>query len=62
MGGIFGGSKSVKAPPVAATPPIPTVPEETEEEARKKVRRGRRETFITGELVPEETGKKKVLG
>ena len=61
MGGLFGSPKTVKAPPVPPPPAIPDVGEESEEIARRKRPRGRRETFLTGDLVPE-TGKKKVLG
>jgi len=64
MSGLFGGggrSKPVQPPPVPPPEAIPDVAPETEEQARKKRPRGRRETFLTGDLVPE-TGKKKVLG
>ena len=63
MSGLFGGggSKTVKAPPVPPPPPIPEVGEEVGEQARRKRPRGRRETFITGDLVPD-TEKKKLLG
>lgn len=64
MGGLFSSPKSVKAPPVPKTEPLPEVIEGAEDEARKKARRrkGRKETFITGELVPEPMGKKALLG
>ena len=61
MGGLFGRPKTVKAPPVPPPPPIPDVGAEPEVIARRKRPRGRRETFLTGDLVPE-TSKKKVLG
>jgi len=63
MGGLFSSPKSVKAPPVAKTEPLPEVMEGAEDEAKKRARRrkGRRETFITGELAPEPT-KKTLLG
>ena len=61
MGGLFGRPKTVKAPPVSPPPAIPDVGEEPGVIARRKRPRGRRETFLTGDLVPE-TGKKKVLG
>ena len=61
MGGLFSRPKTVKAPPVPPPPPIPDVGEEPSEFARRRRPRGRRETFLTGDLVPE-TGKKKVLG
>lgn len=62
MGGLLGDKpKVVKAPPVPPPPPIPTVGAEVGEQARKKRPRGRRETFLTGDLIPEFTGKT-VLG
>ncbi len=62
MGGFLDKPKVVKAPPVPPTPPIPTVDEdEVGTQARKRRPRGRRETFLTGNLIPD-TGLKKVLG
>ncbi len=62
MSGLFGGKPStVKPPPVSAPPAIPDVGEEVGDIARKKRPRGRKETFITGELVPD-TGLKQRLG
>lgn len=61
MGGLFGADGGVDIPPVKPTPPVPTVGEEVGEQARKKRPRGRQQTFITGDLVPETT-KKTVLG
>lgn len=61
MGGIFRSPKVVKAPPVPPPPAIPDVGEEPGEIARRKRPRGRRETFLTGDLIPE-TSKKRVLG
>ncbi len=61
MGGLLSKPKTVKAPPVPATPPIPTVGEEVGEQARRKRPRGRQETFLTGDLIPQ-TAKKTVLG
>ncbi len=61
MGGLLSQPKPVKAPPVSPPPPIPEVGPEVGDIARRKAPRGRRETFLTGDLVPE-TGKKKVLG
>ena len=62
MGGLFSKPKTVKPPPVPITPPIPTVDtDEVESQARRKRPRGRRETFLTGDLVPD-TGKKQLLG
>ena len=71
---IFGKQKAPKLPPPTAPvelpePPPPEPPPALAdvtgagEAERKRLRRkrGRRETFITGELTPE-TGKKTVLG
>ncbi len=64
MGSLFGGKpKTVKPPPVAAPVAIPDVGEEVGDIARRKRPRGRRETFLTGDLIPsEEELKKKKLG
>lgn len=61
MGGIFSSPKVVKAPPPPPPPAIPDVGEQVEDIARRRRPRGRRETFLTGALVPETT-KKRVLG
>lgn len=61
MGGLFSKPKTVKAPPVSPPLAVPQVGEEVETQARRKRPRGFRETFLTGDLVPE-TGKKTVLG
>ena len=61
MGPLFSVPKTVKAPTPVPPAAIPDVGEEPEDIARRKRPRGRRETFLTGDLVPE-TGKKKVLG
>ena len=62
MGGLFGGGGSSKPPPVPKVPPIPTVDtDDVESQARRKRPRGRRDTFITGDLIPEPT-KKPMLG
>ncbi len=62
MSGLFGGSpKVVKPTPPKPVPPIPTPSEEASEQAKKKRPRGFRETFLTGDLVPE-TGKRRKLG
>ncbi len=61
MSGILGGGgKAVKAPPVPPPPAIPVVGEEVGDIARRKRPRGRRKTFLTGELVPD-TGLKQRL-
>ncbi len=63
MGGLFDSKpKVVKAPPVPPPPPIPTVGQEAGEQARKKRPRGRRETFLTGNLIPEQGLGKTLLG
>ncbi len=62
MGGLISKPKAIKAPPVPPSPPIPTVGEEVGEQARKKRPRGRRETFLTGDLIPEQGLGKRRLG
>lgn len=57
----FPEPKVVKAPPVPPPPAIPEVGEEVSEIAKRRRPRGRRETFLTGALIPE-TGKKQLLG
>ena len=62
MSGLIGGKpKTVKTPPARAPLAVPQVGEEVETQARRKRPRGFRETFLTGDLVPE-TDKKKVFG
>jgi len=63
MSGALGSKpKEVKPGPVPIIPPIPTVDEEVGDEAKKSRPRGRRETFLTGDLVPTDDKKKKKLG
>lgn len=63
MSGLFPKPKTVKAPEVPPPAPIPEVGEETGDlERKKQFRRGRSQTFITGELEPMTTGKKTLLG
>ena len=61
--------ETIKAPAVAEPEPAPTelaaeTPEDIrQQEARKRRgRRGRRQTVITGEFTPEVAGKKALLG
>ncbi len=62
MGGLFSSPKTVKPPAPTPAPPVPTVDTDTvESQARRTRPRGRRETFLTGDLIPETT-KKTVLG
>ena len=60
----FGGAgKTVKTPPVPPPEAIPEVGEEPQDIARKKRYKGSRsETFLTGNLAPESSGKKTLLG
>lgn len=64
MGGLLGGSKPkpVRTPPVPPPVAIPEAGPEAGEQARKRRPRGRRETFLTGDLIPETTGKSQFLG
>ena len=66
MSGILGGGAREVKPP-APTPPaaIPEVGDEAGDIARKRLPRGRQETFLTGALTHSEEflrGKKKRLG
>ena len=61
MGGLFSKPKALKPPAPAPPLAVPEVGEEVGERARRRQPRGRRATFLTGELVPD-TGKKKELG
>ena len=61
MSGLLSKPKVVKPPPVPPPLPIPQVSEEVGTQARRRRPRGRRETFLTGDLIPE-TEKKRVLG
>lgn len=63
MSGLFGGTPKAPAPPKAKPPvAIPEVGGEVGDIAKKKRPRGRQETFLTGELIPEFTDKKGFLG
>ena len=58
MGSLISSPRSVRAP--TPTPPvaIPDVGPEAGDIARRRLPRGRRETFLTGDLVPEAEGKR----
>lgn len=62
MGGLIGGggAKAVKPPPVSPPVAIPEVGEEVKTQARKRRPRGFRETFLTGDLIPETEKKTKL--
>ncbi len=74
MGGLFSRPKISAPPPQPAVeippPPEPLSPPATTdvtgagdaERRRLRRKRGRKETFITGDLTPEPTGKKAFLG
>lgn len=59
MSGLF--DDTVKPGTPKPAPPVPTPDPTVGEQAKKKRPRGRLETFLTGDLIPE-TGKKSVLG
>ena len=65
MSGLGGGGKPVAAPPV---PPPEAIPDTTSTEEGKDIskkreyKKGRTKTFLTGNLEPETTGKKTLLG
>ena len=60
MSGLLSKPKTIKPPDPAPAPPVPVVDEKVEDIARKTRPRGRRETFLTGELVPETDKKRKL--
>jgi hypothetical protein len=64
MGGLTDKPKVVQPPPVPPAPPPPTT--ETAVQAAEQVKKrgptARQATFLTGDLIPEDTRKKKVLG
>lgn len=62
MSGLTSKPKTVKAPVVPPPEAIPEVGTEAGDEARRKRRRGRGDTFLTGDLEPQTTGKKTLLG
>ena len=64
MGGLFDKPKEITPPPVPDPPPVPVVSDEAEEFAIKEQRKksGFQDTFLTGNLTPKSTGKKKLLG
>lgn len=64
MGGLLASkAKPVQQPPVPPPPPIPDVGPEVKEQAARKRPSSRRETFLTGDLIPiNEKLKKRKLG
>jgi len=63
MGGLFSGSKTTKmAPPKPVPPPPVDTADQAGERSRKKWPGGREATFLTGDLTPKESEKKKKLG
>jgi hypothetical protein len=63
MAGLFGGGKSPKAPPIPPPVPVPTSQSTSDlamNEAQK--RSGFLKTLVTGDLAPQSTGKKNLLG
>ena len=65
MSGLFGGGPKAVKPPKPSPPlAVPEVGEEVGDIARKRIPRGRQETFLTGALTPSEEflrGKKRKL-
>lgn len=66
MGGLFSKPKPITMP---AVKPAPTISPEIVSEkmmkgpgARPRKKKGRAETIVTGELIPEITNKKYLLG
>jgi hypothetical protein len=63
MTGAFDSPKEVKPPPVPDPPPVPVVQDEAEEFALREEtsKSGFKSQFLTGNLTPKDTGKKKFL-
>ena len=64
MGSLFSKPKAAKAPKLPPAPALPSVDPQFDEEAaaRRARRSGFSKTILTGNLTPEDTGKKKLLG
>lgn len=62
MGGLFSTPRPVTAPALPPPAAIPDVGPEVGDIARRKRPRGRRETFLTGDLVPMNLGKAELFG
>ena len=63
MSNLIPKAKTVKTPEVPDPPVIPEAGEEAGDLERKNIYRGgKSKTFLTGELEPMPTGKKKLLG
>lgn len=62
MAGLFSTPRPVTAPAVPPPPAVPDVGPEVGDIARRKRPRGRRETFLTGDLIPMDLGKSRLLG
>jgi hypothetical protein len=60
----YKGAGQVKTPPVSAPQAIPDASDEAGDTLAKKTKRksGYQKTILTGDLVPESTGKKTTLG
>ena len=61
MGSLFSKPKATKiAPPKPVAPPPLETADQAGEQARKRKPSGRESTFLTGDLVPEQTKKAKL--
>ena len=60
MSGLVSKPKTVKPSPPPAPLAVPEVGEDVRTQARRKRPRGRRETFLTGDLIPETSGKREL--
>ena len=60
----YKGAGQIKTPPVPAPPAIPVLDEQAGNRLAKKTKQksGYQKTILTGDLVPELTGKKTTLG
>ncbi len=59
---MFPTPRPVTAPAVPPPLAVPDVGPEAGDIARRKRPRGRRETFLTGDLVPTDLGKARLFG
>lgn len=63
MGDLLGGKPKIPPPPPPLAPPAtPDAGPDVGEAARRRRPRARMETFLTGELIPTDLGKKRLLG
>ena len=64
MSGAFDEPEKITAPAVSDPEPLPTVEDDVGDEVAKQEQKksGANKAFVTGNLTPKSTGKKKFLG